>query len=339
MLRLFLTFGLFFVGVGSVSAQISIRNFTDETNDRFENDSSFIGNGFDFSGVARSSGNGKWGTLIGPNAVLTAQHARPGVTSILRFYLDNDPDSTPYEAVVTHSVRVGSTDLSIVFLDRNVNPSIAVYDFATEEYSGQEPSATQTFFNTDPAEVGIVGERVLVFGVSEAANPDTFRDQAVGENLVFAFSENVVFGSNADNDSIILENDAAGSANALTYETHVRAGDSGAPNFLIDSATNGMTLLGVSSFRLDGASPSTFQSTGITYTGNQVEEINEILSDPENLIILGDCNLDDRVNFLDISPFISLLTSGDYLGQADMNRDGKLTFIDISSFIRLLSGG
>ena len=152
-----------------------------------------------------------------------------------------------------------------------------------------------------------------------------------------AFSENVVFGTNADNDSIILENDAAGSANALTYETHVRGGDSGAPNFLIDSETNSMTLLGVSSFRLDGVSPSTFQSTGVTYTGNQVEEINEILSDPENIIVLGDCSLDGRVNFLDISPFISLLASGDYLGQADMNRDGRLSFTDISLFIRLLS--
>ena len=54
-------------------------------------------------------------------------------------------------------------------------------------------------------------------------------------------------------------------------------------------------------------------------------------------ILLGDCNLDGFVNFLDISPFISILAGATYLDQADVNQDGVVNFLDISRFIGLLS--
>ena len=53
--------------------------------------------------------------------------------------------------------------------------------------------------------------------------------------------------------------------------------------------------------------------------------------------LLGDVNLDGTVNFLDISPFISLLSSGVYQDEADITRDGIVNFFDISPFIELLS--
>ena len=54
--------------------------------------------------------------------------------------------------------------------------------------------------------------------------------------------------------------------------------------------------------------------------------------------LLGDANLDGMVNFLDISPFISLLSSGTFLAQADTNEDGAVSFLDIAPFISILSG-
>jgi len=54
-------------------------------------------------------------------------------------------------------------------------------------------------------------------------------------------------------------------------------------------------------------------------------------------VLLGDVNLDGSVNFSDISPFISLLSSGGFLPEADINRDGSVTFSDISPFISVLS--
>ena len=52
--------------------------------------------------------------------------------------------------------------------------------------------------------------------------------------------------------------------------------------------------------------------------------------------LLGDADLNGVVNFLDISPFISLLGSETFLDQADTNRDGLVTFLDISPFITIL---
>ena len=56
------------------------------------------------------------------------------------------------------------------------------------------------------------------------------------------------------------------------------------------------------------------------------------------LFVLGDVNLDGEVNFLDISPMIGLLTSGEYQIEADINRNGSVNFLDISPFIGLLTG-
>ena len=54
--------------------------------------------------------------------------------------------------------------------------------------------------------------------------------------------------------------------------------------------------------------------------------------------LLGDANCDGEVNFLDITPFILLLSNGDFKAQADVNMDGEVTFLDIAPFIAILSG-
>ena len=53
--------------------------------------------------------------------------------------------------------------------------------------------------------------------------------------------------------------------------------------------------------------------------------------------VLGDVNGDGIVNFLDISPFIGVLTAGDFQNEADINRDSSVSFLDISPFIGVLS--
>ena len=54
--------------------------------------------------------------------------------------------------------------------------------------------------------------------------------------------------------------------------------------------------------------------------------------------LLGDVSLDGAVDFLDVSPFISSLSSGDFQNEADIDRNGVVDFLDISPFIGLLSG-
>lgn len=57
---------------------------------------------------------------------------------------------------------------------------------------------------------------------------------------------------------------------------------------------------------------------------------------PGTNFLLGDVNQDDVVNFLDISAFISALTSG-YQIEADMNQDATVNFLDIAPFIAALT--
>ena len=56
-----------------------------------------------------------------------------------------------------------------------------------------------------------------------------------------------------------------------------------------------------------------------------------------NRFLLGDANLDGVVNFLDISPFIQLLSTGVFMDEADIDGNGVVNFLDISPFIVLLS--
>ena len=54
-------------------------------------------------------------------------------------------------------------------------------------------------------------------------------------------------------------------------------------------------------------------------------------------ILLGDINLDGVVSFSDISPFISILSTGGFQAEADLNQSGVVDFSDISPFIGVLS--
>lgn len=54
--------------------------------------------------------------------------------------------------------------------------------------------------------------------------------------------------------------------------------------------------------------------------------------------ILGDVNRDGIVNFLDIAPFIAVLSSGQFQDEADIDRNGVLNFLDIAPFLAILSG-
>lgn len=54
-------------------------------------------------------------------------------------------------------------------------------------------------------------------------------------------------------------------------------------------------------------------------------------------VLLGDINLDEVINFLDITPFIGLLSATGFQDEADCNQDGSLDFLDINPFIQILA--
>ena len=55
-------------------------------------------------------------------------------------------------------------------------------------------------------------------------------------------------------------------------------------------------------------------------------------------MLLGDVNLDGVVNFLDIAPFVTILSVSGFQAEADVNQDDLVNFLDISPFISILTG-
>ena len=82
-----------------------------------------------------------------------------------------------------------------------------------------------------------------------------------------------------------------------------------------------------SAFSFDLSDSSFFVSSDATLTVTLVPPV-----------LLGDCNQNGEVNFLDIAAFIAILQAGDFLEQADINLDGEVNFLDIAGFITILQG-
>ena len=65
----------------------------------------------------------------------------------------------------------------------------------------------------------------------------------------------------------------------------------------------------------------------------------EDLTDPRptDSVLLGDANCDGTVDFLDIAPFIDILTNGTFKPEADIDGSTVVDFLDIAPFIQILT--
>ena len=77
-----------------------------------------------------------------------------------------------------------------------------------------------------------------------------------------------------------------------------------------------------------------FRSTDSISSGS---EGNIVVISAFDALVKGDLNLDGEVDFLDITPFIELLSNMAFQAEADCNCDGRVNFADISPFIEILS--
>jgi len=62
-----------------------------------------------------------------------------------------------------------------------------------------------------------------------------------------------------------------------------------------------------------------------------------IVSADSDPVLLGDVNQSGEVDFLDITPFIALISSGEFQAEADIDESGTVDFRDIVPFIAILS--
>jgi hypothetical protein len=61
--------------------------------------------------------------------------------------------------------------------------------------------------------------------------------------------------------------------------------------------------------------------------------------DVEPPVLLGDVNLDEVVNGLDVDPFVDVLLNGPFQLEADINEDGEVNGLDVDPFVAAVVGG
>ena len=154
-----------------------------------------------------------------------------------------------------------------------------------------------------------------------------------GEALTFTFDQDVQFTS------IELEAVQADDRFDVLIDGVAMLETTGDAEFLDD-------LGGLAGFTITAGSEITFavdgilnaMSTELPSTSIRIETFTvEVIESDDGH---ADVNLDGIVNFLDISPFIIVLTSGGspaQESQADCNGDGTVSFLDISPFIVALT--
>ena len=154
------------------------------------------------------------------------------------------------------------------------------------------------------------------------------------------FSEELRFGSN-EFDPVLALLDSSGTVIALSDDISYD-GDSIEVNTiagLSDSSTSDDSFL----FNIVLA-PGTYflevSATGVDISdfpssGDQYFLVTSLLSSD---VLLGDIDQNGVVDFLDISPFIAILSTGEFQAEADIDQNGVVDFLDISPFIAILAG-
>ena len=103
---------------------------------------------------------------------------------------------------------------------------------------------------------------------------------------------------------------------------------------------NNIRFRDVETFAIDGFYFSTFFGGSGDQWNTSKDEVAFFddfrISIPSQLL-LGDVNRDGAVNFLDISPFITVLSVGGFQEEADIDQNTTVDFLDIGPFVSLLS--
>jgi len=164
----------------------------------------------------------------------------------------------------------------------------------------QTPGATEASLNDGYSYVATYSATDIVYTVSNIITVNTTGAETAGAtSFTFSFSDAV-------------------------------AADASLSSALDDYVANYSTLVGnsfayFSHQNSGGGTSSTFSDFQIAVTSFETT-------------LRGDVNCDGEVNFLDITPFIALLSSGEFKAEADVNQSGEVDFLDIVPFIAILSG-
>jgi len=215
---------------------------------------SFIGDGFDWSGVGRSS-DGKWATMVSDRVFLSANHFHPGVGSTITFFTNNlgsTQDVVMRQFQVVRGEQIPGTDLWMGVLDQSITEDIAIYEiFSAPDSFGYENLGQSGLTNQQPARLDLDpppnDDVVFMVGKSGATDETSFR---VGLQVSTFFSSTKPFSFGEVGPVLDFEyNDASVEADQSVFtdfEAFLEGGDSGGPTFWSSSPTSSeLQLLGV----------------------------------------------------------------------------------------------
>lgn len=158
-------------------------------------------------------------------------------------------------------------------------------------------------------------------------NPFRF-DADLGEMVTISFNEDVCITA------ITIVSLDEGETFAFGSATNITTSD---PNF----TTNGIFSFGPDGMPVaagEGIPIQAIESVlGGSLGGIGLQTITLEKAANDNNVLLGDVNRDEIINFLDIAPFIQVLSSGEPQAEADIDQNGVVNFLDIVPFIQILA--
>ncbi len=112
-------------------------------------------------------------------------------------------------------------------------------------------------------------------------------------------------------------------------------------NIGVNTATFDMLALSATSGAFGGTNGPVAGSNAVGEANNGIDISNVTIVFTDSTtggVLKGDVDLNGEVTFLDINPFIGVLSSNGTQAEADCNCDGVVNFLDIQAFINILSG-
>ena len=239
---------------------------------------------------------------------------------------------------------VSPLDISFAVQGSNTAPTVSNSDLAQTEYlsssavsSEQISTRHQELFNgqigdensstTVPGLVRLNSGDSLTINFDTSVNIDGYDITQI--DSVFGWS---TLNGGRSNQGYSIRFNLVGGASFVEPAQHWAPND---PAFFwtkvsFTDANGGTIISGVESITFDFT--ETANASGLLIA----REI-DIFGVPINTFLHGDVNRDGFVSFLDISPFIDVLSSGVFQAEADCNQDGVVNFFDISPFIQALT--